>query len=80
MSTPHNGHAEDPAGGDRRGCSASVHACLDVLDKGRAAWAARSDDGIEVDIELFTAAPDARAADLLHGAALMIFLAERRAG
>ena len=70
-----------PADADiRTGCTPTIHAALNILDKSREAWALRSDDSIEADIELFTPAPDARAADLVHGAALMLFLAERRAG
>ena len=63
----------------RQGCSPTVHAVLDLLDKARPNWERLSNDTIEVEIELHTPAPDAPVAELVHGAALMIFLAERRA-
>lgn len=76
MTALADGHAASDV--DRTGCSATVHACLDLLDARRDDWARRSDEHIEGDIEVYTAAP-ANAAELIEGAAMMLFLAERRA-
>ena len=70
--------AQGAPGGDlRRGCTRAVHGCLDLLDARRALWSRRGEEHIEGDIEVYTARP-ATAAELLEGAAMMIFLAERR--